>query len=199
LSTLASNTGVKTIQHRKATGNARAQIRGFMYPVFYVSGNPLTREVSLAYGPENPVLTPSSFNFSTFPPSGVIAAGRLERIPAETELQGVSIKNREAYRLYWLPFFYNGAMSDWSDQYLEAQLGETPGVRQLESGMVIFMPTEASVAPGNVWTGGTEYDGMQLIAFDILAAPINVLGGNIEHEAIIARRDGQDQIVVSAL
>lgn len=198
MSTLASNTGVKTIQHRKATGNARAQVRGFMYPVFYVSNNPLTRDVPLAYGPENATLTPSTFDFSASPPSGVIAAGRLERIPAETELQGVSIKNREAYRLYWLPFFYNGAMSDWSNQYLEAQLGEVAGVKQLESGMVIFLPTEASTAPGNVWTGGTEYDGMQLIAFDVLAAPINVLGGNIEHEAIIARRDGQGYIRVTS-
>lgn len=188
---IPQNSGVKTLQHPKAIGNARTQARGFMFPVL-ISDLDFTETVT-AYGVERgPSTDPSShIPFDPATNYGIIAVGRLERIPTESALKDVRIVQREAYRLYWLPSGYQGSGNDYNrgtpsplDDQLLGDPSPTLGFRKLEPGMRVWISAEAV---GGVPKETNQIDDALMVAFEVIEAPVNVSGEVIEFEAIIAK------------
>jgi hypothetical protein len=158
-----------------------------MYPVF-ASADPLGRGAETPYGPAG-APEPAAARFEPAP-LGVIAAGRLELVRGEASGAGPAAVDHEVYRLYWLPWEYGVERSDWSEIALEPPIG-APGVRRIEAGMVVWLPSEATRAPTIAYDAEAgEYDEIEVVAFNVLAAPFAALGGEAAHQALVARADG---------
>jgi hypothetical protein len=194
------NPGIKSIQHQKAMGNARAQSRGSMFPIFYSSSPmPWDRDTTV-YGPEESIQSPADFDFSQSSNSGVLASGRLESISvneATSIVNGIHITQKEVYRLYWLPWDYNEdpTVNDWTignpPRSYSAIAGLDPLARFLLVGMTIWLPSEADSNPRTGYEAGIEYQNMIMTAFKVLDAPINMMGDHLEYVAIVARVEYQ--------
>lgn len=187
---IPTNPGVKTFQHPKALGNARASVRGYMFPVFRDDVEDW-QGGETAYGPENsrPGETLAA-DLATG--EGIIASGRLERIPPDSALADPRIARKEAYRLYWLPFRYGDTTNDWNvgnPGRLEA------GVLPLAQGMRIWLPTEATVSPVPSYASDSVA-GMELTEFQVVGDSSNVMGEAVEYEALVVRADGKPKRTV---
>lgn len=181
------NPGVKTLQHQKAIGNARAQVRGFMFPVFVdIADAPVETEYGIERGGPTDPAAPITLDEGNL--EGLIAYGRMERIPAESMLDDVRIRGKEAYRLYWLPSAYENTAGDYRDNPLglDVNLSGWSLLRKLEPGMTVWIAAEAVAGVPRAWSAAS-LDGAELTAFEVVDAPININGEVVEYEAMIAK------------
>lgn len=104
---------VKSYQHRKALGNARAAVRTLYVPILRdISGLDIVGGPAQPFGPERQAV-PATITYNPLTGAGMIAVGRLEQLSASAIAKSTVLLNREAYRLYWLPFSWIHAAGDY--------------------------------------------------------------------------------------
>lgn len=175
---------VKTFQHKKAMGNARTQVRGFMFPIFYDAPT----ATATPYGTEPPRPGSSTLTFDRETGAGIIAMGRLERVDPSTLADSVRVSYKEPYRLYWLPYGYEET-SDYAANppSLTEELGVDTGLRSIAPGMMLWLATTCLISPPHNPADLANYEGEEAVCFRVMEAPISVLGDVLEHEALICR------------
>lgn len=168
---------VKSFQHPKAMGNARAGVRGLMFPIFWYENQ--QGSVSTPYGLEDVRLGPTATLATLF------AVGRLSPVSEETALQDERLKEKEAYWLSWLPLDpatdYSGivaAAQQYSPLTLALPAGETDPV-VVREGQTLFMAlrTRSGVIPTND----------PLIPLRVISAHENLQAEELEWTALVVR------------
>lgn len=177
---------VKTYQHRKAIGNARSTSRGYMIPILRdVSGQDVYGQNVNDYGPEK-VGVGSTISVNLTTGSGVIAMGRLERMSKEDVEKDVRFANKEAYRLYWLPFSWIHANGDYhgNPQELGGEINPASprAVEHIVSGTRIWVVLDAN--------GLTDLDDSTAWEFTVVDSFRNGIADVVEYETTVYRSEG---------
>lgn len=177
---------VKTYQHRKGIGNARSTARAMMLPILRdISGLDTYGQAETTFGPERvSAVGTLSVNLSTG--AGIVAMGRLERLSAEDAGGDVRLMEREAYRLYWLPYEWTHASGDYHGNPQQIGTEINAGTAQLLSRIVARM---------RVWipldiAGVTNLDDALAHEFEVVTAFAQGIGDVVEYEATIVRVEG---------
>jgi hypothetical protein len=176
---------VKTYQHKKAIGNARSTVRGAYVPVLRdVSGQDVFGQVTNPYGPEKATAT-GTLSVDLDSGLGIIAMGRLERMSAEAVEKDVRLSNKEAYRLYWLPFAWDHQGGDYEGNPQKIGTEVNPSSPQ----------TVDFVLPGSrVWIvldadGLDDLGGRKAWEFTVVDSFRNGIGDVVEYEATVYRSE----------
>lgn len=180
---------VKTYQHPKAIGNARSTVRGAMVPILRdVTGQDVFGQVTNPYGPEKANVDANNIAIDPSSGEGLLAMGRLERMSAEDVEKDVRLANKEAYRLYWLPFSWVHAKGDYQGNPQKIGSEVNPGTP---------VPTDVDfVANGTrVWivldsNGPNELEGCQAWEFTVVDSFRNGIADVVEYEAVVCRSEG---------
>lgn len=180
---------IKTYQHKKAIGNARNTVRSAYVPVLRdVTGQDVVGQETNPYGPEKASIDPNSISVDLASGEGVLAMGRLERLKAEDAEGDVRFANKEAYRLYWLPFSWTHANGDYfgNPQKIGSEINPDAPT-----------PTEASfISSGTrVWivldaNGLEDVEGAQAWEFTVVDSFRNGIADVVEYEATVYRSEG---------
>lgn len=186
---------VRVYQHKKAIGNARNTVRGAYIPILRdVSGQDVFGQVTNAYGPEK-ANTEQGITVDLSLGDGVLAMGRLERLSAETIEADVRLANREAYRLYWLPFGWTHVEGDYhgNPQAIGSEVNPaapTPtGVDFLTNGTRVWIVVDAN--------GLEDINGREAWEFTVVDSFRNGVADVVEYEATVFRSEGVTPRVVT--
>lgn len=182
--------GVKTLQHEKTAGLVRSQARAAHFPIFYER-----RKTVNQYGPEEGSSLPVTFSVSSSTSSGIIATGRIVRESAEAAVVDSRIADREAWRLFWLPYSRPSGSSDFANPLpVDSDLiPDAPSSLQtLRAGLTIWLPTVngAPVCEIGPFSDLASFDGQPVEAFYIVEAPFSNMGEMYENEALVVREEG---------
>jgi hypothetical protein len=183
---------VKTIQHRKAMGNTRKQNRATYGYIFRTVNWGVKEVTTTAYGEEK---IPSITQISVDPSTGenILAVGRLERLDSGATEGDIRLVNKEAYTLYWLPF-YASENTDYENPRnigTEINPSNPVGFDFIQPGMRIWMTTDSF--------GLQDPDGATADEFVVVSS--NRLGGAdvAEYEATVVRSEGAPRIQVTLI
>ncbi|MEQ1761557.1 MAG: hypothetical protein ABL984_00290 [Pyrinomonadaceae bacterium] len=177
---------VKTYQHRKAIGNARTTARAFMTPILRdIAGQDVMGQAETPYGPEKATV-PAGISVNLATGAGILAMGRLERMSADAVEGDVRLSNKEAYRLYWLPFDWSQAEGDYAGN--PQKLG--PEINSLSASSVDFV-----VSGSRIWivvdsNGLSDLSGCLAREFVVVDSFRNGVADLVEYEATVYRSEG---------
>lgn len=189
---------VKTYQHAKAIGNARKAARGAMVPILRdVTGEDALGQAETDYGPERVAVAFSTISVNVSGGDNILAIGRLERLSAEAVEGDVRLANKEAYRLYWLPFAWTHAEGDYhgNPQAIGNDINPSASPSQnvdfLVSGMRVWIVLDANSLSSIIGLPAHEF-----VVVDVFR---NGIADVVEYEATVIRSEGTVPRTVAAL
>lgn len=177
---------VKTLQHPKALANARQVVRGTYHLIY---SDQLNEDAILdtLYGPEKNQV--GSQYTLTGDSTMVVGAGRLEPVPEEMKALDSRIAEKEAYRLFWLPYNYGGtnAQEASNDGYQAITTPLVAGGSRVEMvpGMRVWINLTTTPDQYEPVDGGDN--GTALDAFVVVENTQPNLGDILEFQALIVK------------
>lgn len=189
---------VKTYQHTKAIGNARSTVRGAYVPILRdVTGQDVFGQETNPYGPEKANVGVNAIAVDTVQGEGILAMGRLERMSAEIVEKDVRLANKEAYRLYWLPFSWVHPNGDYhgNPQKIGDEVNPSSPVPTdvdfITNGTRVWIVLDAN--------GLTDLEGCSAWEFTVVDSFRNGIADVVEYEAVVYRSEGVNPRVVTLL
>lgn len=178
---------VKTLQHPKALGNARQVVRG-TYHLIYSDVSDLRPVADTAFGMERNAV--GSTGSLAFDGTYVVGAGRLEPVSEEMKALDSRIADKEAYRLFWLPYAY-GLAPDLEaqrdgNQSVTTPIDESNGTGsnvELLPGVRVWINIKAEAST----THPNDEEQVYLDAFIVVENAQPNLGDILEFPALIVR------------
>lgn len=188
---------VKTYQHPKAIGNARNTVRGAYVPILRdVLGQDVVGQETNPYGPEKENVGVSSIAIDVNSGAGVLAMGRLERMSAEDIEKDVRLANKEAYRLYWLPFSWTHTKGDYhgNPQAIGSEINPGAPVPKdvdfITSGTRVWIVLDANSLD--------DIKGLKAWEFTVVDSFRNGVADVVEYDAVVYRSEGVTPRVVTS-
>jgi hypothetical protein len=197
---IPQNVGIKSVQHRKAMGNARTEARAFMLPILRDAVGPdYVGATSNAYGPER-VDAAYQLTIDKETTQNIIAFGRLEAFSSEQVQGDIRLANKEAYRLYWLPVAYSASETDYSHNPMVLPSEVNPvfpqAVDMIAAGMRIWIALASGYIPGASTAGAL--DASTVTEFFVVDDYSDSTGDLVEFVATVVRTDSPRRLVALA-